>query len=77
MNKFSPTEAVPGPHTGRRSELLMPAGSLDKLKIAVLYGADAVYLGTPDLSLRSKSEFTLEEVVEGIEFATPMASACT
>ena len=57
------------PHTGRRAELLMPAGSLDKLKTAVLYGADAVYLGTPDLSLRSKSEFTLEEVVEGIEFA--------
>jgi U32 family peptidase len=53
----------------RRSELLMPAGSLEKLKTAVLYGADAVYLGTPDMSLRSKSEFTLEEVVEGIEFA--------
>jgi len=53
----------------KRSELLMPAGSLDKLKMAVLYGADAVYLGTPDLSLRSKSEFTLEDVVEGIEFA--------
>jgi U32 family peptidase len=69
MNKISPIEAAPGPHTGRRSELLMPAGSLDKLKTAVLYGADAVYLGTPDLSLRSKSEFTLEEVVEGIEFA--------
>ncbi|MDP7599751.1 MAG: U32 family peptidase, partial [Rhodospirillales bacterium] len=53
----------------RRSELLLPAGSLEKLKIAVLYGADAVYLGTPDLSLRTKSEFTLEEVVDGIEFA--------
>ena len=53
----------------RRSELLMPAGSLEKLKVAVLYGADAIYLGTPDLSLRTKSEFTLEEVVEGIEFA--------
>jgi len=53
----------------RRSELLMPAGSLRKLKIAVLYGADAVYCGTPDMSLRTKSEFTLEEVVEGIEFA--------
>jgi len=53
----------------RCSELLLPAGSLEKLKIAVLYGADAVYLGTPDLSLRTKSEFTLEEVVEGVEFA--------
>jgi putative protease len=53
---------------GRQSELLMPAGSLEKLKIAVLYGADAVYMGTPDMSLRTKSTFTLEEVVEGIEF---------
>ncbi len=47
----------------------MPAGSLEKLKIAVLYGADAVYLGTPDMSLRTKSSFTLEEVVEGVKFA--------
>lgn len=47
----------------------MPAGSLEKLKIAVLYGADAIYMGTPDMSLRTKSAFTLEEVVEGIEFA--------
>lgn len=47
----------------------MPAGSLEKLKIAVLYGADAIYLGTPDMSLRTKSKFTLEQVVEGIAFA--------
>jgi putative protease len=53
----------------KRAELLMPAGGLDKLKTAVLYGADAVYMGTPDMSLRTKSKFTLEEVVEGIEFA--------
>ncbi len=47
----------------------MPAGSLEKLKVAVLYGADAIYMGTPDMSLRTKSQFTLEDVVEGIEFA--------
>jgi putative protease len=52
-----------------RSELLMPAGSLEKLKVAVLYGADAVYLGTPDLSLRTKSDFSLEDVIEGVAFA--------
>jgi len=52
----------------KRSELLMPAGNLRKLKMAVLYGADAVYLGTPDMSLRTKSEFTLEDVIEGVEF---------
>lgn len=52
----------------QRAELLMPAGNLRKLKMAVLYGADAVYLGTPDMSLRTKSEFSLDEVIEGVEF---------
>ncbi|MES0811983.1 U32 family peptidase C-terminal domain-containing protein [Roseibium sp. SCPC15] len=46
----------------------MPAGNLRKLKMAILYGADAVYLGTPDMSLRTKSEFSLEDVIEGVEF---------
>lgn len=52
-----------------RSELLMPAGSLEKMKSAILYGADAVYAGTPDMSLRTKSAFSLEELMEGIEYA--------
>lgn len=52
----------------RTSELLMPAGNLRKLKMAILYGADAVYLGTPDMSLRTKSQFSLEDVIEGVEF---------
>ncbi|MEH6401730.1 MAG: U32 family peptidase [Sneathiella sp.] len=52
-----------------KSELLMPAGSLHKLKLAILYGADAVYLGTPDMSLRTKSAFTLDDVIEGVEYA--------
>lgn len=52
-----------------RAELLMPAGSLSKLKTAILYGADAVYAGTPDLSLRTQSAFTLEELSEGVRFA--------
>lgn len=50
------------------SELLMPAGSLTKLKTAILYGADAVYAGTPDMCLRAQSSFTLEELKEGIRF---------
>lgn len=54
--------------TQNKSELLMPAGNLRKLKMAILYGADAVYLGTPDMSLRTKSEFSLEDVIEGVEF---------
>lgn len=47
----------------------MPAGSLEKLKVAILYGADAVYMGTPDLSLRTRSNFTLDDVLEGVAFA--------
>ncbi len=56
----------------RRAELLMPAGSLSRLKTALLYGADAVYAGTPDLSLRTQSEFSLEQLQEGIAFAHAM-----
>jgi len=51
----------------RKSELLLPAGSLIKLKTALLYGADAVYAGTPDMSLRTQSKFSLEELKEGID----------
>ncbi len=51
-----------------KAELLLPAGSLVKLKTALLYGADAVYAGTPDLCLRSQSKFSLEELEEGIEY---------
>jgi len=42
----------------------MPAGSPTKLKAALLYGADAVYAGTPELSLRSKSSFSVDELEE-------------
>lgn len=52
----------------RKSELLMPAGSLTKLKTAILYGADAVYAGTPDMCLRAQSTFTLEDLKEGVKF---------
>jgi putative protease len=55
----------PKPLEGRRAELLLPAGDLFRLKTALLYGADAIYAGLPDLSLRTKSEFGLEELAEG------------
>ena len=51
-----------------KAELLLPAGDLTKLKTAILYGADAVYAGTPDLCLRAQSKFTIEELKEGIRF---------
>jgi putative protease len=53
----------------KKPELLLPAGSLTKLKTAFLYGADAVYAGIPEMSLRAKSKFPLEEMDKGIFFA--------
>ncbi len=54
----------------RHPELLLPAGSLPVLKIAVLYGADAVYIGGEAFGLRAKAKnFTFEEMREGIAFA--------
>ena len=54
-------------------ELLAPAGSLNKLKYALKYGADAVYIGGEEFSLRTASKnFTNEEIKEGIEFAHKM-----
>ena len=54
----------------RKTELLIPAGSLEVLKVAVLYGADAVYLGGEAFGLRAKAKnFTQEEIREGIAFA--------
>ena len=54
----------------RHPELLIPAGSLELLKVAVLYGADAVYLGGEAFGLRAKAQnFTAEEMREGIAFA--------
>ena len=51
-------------------ELLAPAGDLERLKIAVLYGADAIYLGGKQFSLRSRaSNFSLEDIAEGVRFA--------
>lgn len=54
----------------RKTELLIPAGSLDVLKTAVVYGADAVYIGGEAFGLRAKAHnFSLEEMKEGIQFA--------
>ena len=54
----------------KKPELLAPAGTLEKLKMALLYGADAVYLGGKAFSLRAfGGNFTDEELKEGVEFA--------
>lgn len=53
-----------------RIELLAPAGNLEKLKFAIKYGADAVYLGGTEFGLRAfAGNFTNEEMEEAIEFA--------
>ncbi|WOO87529.1 U32 family peptidase [Mollicutes bacterium LVI A0039] len=54
----------------KRPELLAPAGNLEKLKIACIYGADAVFLGGQSYGLRSNSDnFTLDDIIEGVKFA--------
>lgn len=53
-----------------KPELLAPAGNLEKLKFAIHYGADAVYIGGQAYGLRSNADnFTFEEMREGVEFA--------
>lgn len=54
----------------KRPELLIPAGSLETLKVAVIYGADAVYIGGEAFGLRAKAKnFTIEQMAQGIAFA--------
>ena len=54
----------------QKLELLAPAGNLNKLKTALAYGADAVYLGIPDFSLRVRiNDFDLKTLKEGADYA--------
>ena len=55
---------------GKKPELLVPAGGPEALRTAVLYGADAVYLGGPAYGLRAKARnFTMDDLREGIAYA--------
>ena len=59
----SPKSLVPKP------ELLAPAGNLEKLQAALIYGADAVYFGGKNFSLRAYGDnFTREEILQGVDF---------
>ena len=54
----------------KRIELLSPAGDLERLKVTLLYGADAVYIGGQSYSLRANANnFSIDEIREGCEFA--------
>ncbi|MGX7264812.1 peptidase U32 family protein [Enterococcus crotali] len=56
--------------TLKRPEVLAPAGTLEKLKTAIHYGADAVYIGGNAYGLRSRAgNFTKEDMIEGVAFA--------
>ena len=57
-----------------RIELLAPAGDLEKLKVAILYGADAVFIGGLKFSLRSRaSNFTIDDIkIVGYEHMGPI-----
>lgn len=58
-------------------ELLAPAGDLEKLKIAIIYGADAVYFGGEMFSLRAGAgNLTIEEMREGVSFAHERGKRC-
>ena len=58
-------------------ELLAPAGDLEKLKIAVDYGADAVYFGGEHFGLRAGAgNFSLEDMREGIDYAHERGRKC-
>jgi len=53
----------------KKLELLAPAGSLDKMKTALAFGADAVYLGIPDFSLRVRiNNFDMKQIQEALEY---------
>ncbi len=53
----------------KKVELLAPAGSLEKAKVAFMYGADAVYAGTAKLSLRTRAEMNIDTLEETIKYA--------
>lgn len=54
----------------KKPEVLAPAGTLEKLKTAIIYGADAVFIGGNQYGLRSRAgNFTYDEMREGVEFA--------
>jgi len=61
----------------KKIELLAPAGDLEKLKMAVIYGADAVYFGGENFSLRAGAgNMNKEEMLEGISFAHERGKKC-
>ena len=60
-----------------RIELLSPAGDLERLKVTLSYGADAVYIGGQKYSLRANAtNFSIDEIKEGCDFAHKLNKNC-
>jgi len=76
MTRKNVSEIINGKRViSKKPELLAPAGSLEKLKIAVRYGADAVFIGGQEFGLRSNAQnFSLDEIREGVDFAKKFGS---
>ena len=53
----------------KKPELLAPAGSYEKAKIAFMYGADAIYCGTSELSLRTRADMKDDDLEKTIKYA--------
>jgi putative protease len=57
----------------KKPELVLPAGSLQKLRYALAYGADAVYAGLPETSLRANlNDFDLPMLIEAVKYTRGM-----
>ena len=70
MRENTEKSSALAPRRGRAPELLIPASSLEVLKTAVAFGADAVYIGGEAYGLRAKAKnFSMEDMREGIAFA--------
>ncbi len=70
MNKTKPPEPSLREGGIKKPELLAPAGNLEKMKTAFAFGADAVYAGIPDFSLRVRiNDFTVESLKEAVAYA--------
>ena len=58
-----------------KPELLAPAGNFEKLQAALIYGADAVYFGGKDFSLRAFDDnFTRDEIIQAVDIDAPTRS---
>ena len=70
------SKVINGKRYVKKPDIRAPAGNLEKLKVAIQYGADAVFVGGKEFSLRSgASNFTLDDIKEAVTFADQYGAA--